>query len=154
MAPFVVDIVVAPGSRPNDANAAILEVGQPLVDQLHVARRDAERIRQVLLAMRRIVPARRRKMHVEAMGGREVIEDGVMLYELMERAAGRDASDAQAALPPASGDDAGEPNEADELEAIAEGEAGVDGEGRKRRRRRRGGRRRRRDGGTVELAAT
>jgi poly(A) polymerase len=157
MAPFVVDIVTAPGSRPNDANAAILEVGQPLVDQLRVARRDAERIRQVLLAMRRIVPARRRRLHIEAMGGREVIEDGVMLYELMERAAGRDTTAEAPALTAGVDDAAGAESEGDDLADGAEGAEGddelVDGEPRKRRRRRRGGRRRRRDG-AVEAAAS
>ncbi len=150
MAPFVVDVVVAPGSRPNDANAAILEVGQPLVDQLHVARRDAERIRQVLLAMRRIVPARRRKLHVEAMGGREVLEDGLLLYELMERAAGRDG--AAAAL--AAGDEAGEGDDVGEDgEQLEDGDEPLADGDRKRRRRRRGGRRRRRDAGAAGSTA-
>ncbi|MCA9677312.1 MAG: polynucleotide adenylyltransferase PcnB, partial [Myxococcales bacterium] len=114
IAPFVVDAVIAPGSRPGDANNAILEVGQPIVDQLRVARRDAERMRNVLLAQRRIVPARRRRLNVEGMGGREVLEDGVMLYELMERAGGRAVADDAAALPAGADEDVDAEVEGDE----------------------------------------
>ena len=44
---------MAANTRPGEANAAILEIGQPLIDELHVPRRDAERARQSLLAQRR-----------------------------------------------------------------------------------------------------
>jgi len=138
VAPFVVDAIVAPGSRPGDANAAILEIGQPVVDQLRVARRDAERMRQILLALRRIVPARRRRGNLEGFGGRDVVEDGVMLYELLERAG---AGEPIAALPEPSGDEGD-----GELEVGDDGgELDENGQPRKRRRRRRGGRRRRRE---------
>ena len=144
VAPFVLDAIVAPGSRPGDANGAILEIGQPLVDQLRVARRDAERVRQILLALRRIVPARRRRGNLEGFGGRDVVEDGVALYELLERAAG-----AQPALLAAA--DPAEGTEPAAVDAEGEGEDGDvdDDQPRKRRRRRRGGRRRR-ENGAVE----
>ena len=135
--PFVLDAVIAPGSRPGDANAIILELGQPLIDQLHVPRRDAERARQILLFQRRVVPARRRRGRPEAVAGRDFFDDAVLLYELSERAAGRDAPDldelrAQSTHGDAEGHPAAHP--------------GDDGdEPRKRRRRRRGGRRRRPD---------
>jgi poly(A) polymerase len=135
VAPFVIDAIVAPGSRPGDANGAILEIGQPLVDQLRVARRDAEKVRQILLALRRIVPARRRRGQLETLGGRDVIEDGVTLHELMERASGEPPA------PPAmvaEGDAAAEAAEPEEVLELDD-----DGQTRKRRRRRRGGRRRR-----------
>jgi poly(A) polymerase len=169
VAPFVVDAIVSPGSRPGDANHAILEIGQPLVDQLRVARRDAERLRQILLALRRIVPARRRRGNLDGLGGRDVVEDGVMLHELLERAGATPA-----ALPPPG---EGGPGPAGELDAEADepadaldasepsepgepgepgGPGGIDehGQPRKRRRRRRGGRRRRReDGASLEGAS-
>jgi poly(A) polymerase len=134
VAPYVLDAIVAPGSRPNDANTAILEIGQPLVDQLRVARRDAERVRQILLALRRIVPARRRRGNVEGFNGRDVIEDGVMLHEMIERAQGTEGAPALEAAP-AEGAAAAEDVPADDLD--------LPDEPQKRRRRRRGGRRRR-----------
>jgi hypothetical protein len=38
--------------------------------------------------LRRIVPARRRRGNVEGWNGRDVIEDGVALHEMVERASG------------------------------------------------------------------
>jgi poly(A) polymerase len=164
--PFVLDAIVAPGSRPNDANAAILEIGQPLVDQLRVARRDSERLRQILLALRRIVPARRRRGNVEGWNGRDVIEEGTALLELLDRAAGIAPAAALAEGAAPGGDDDveevadGEAAEGDEGEGDGEAVAAEDteldenGQPRKRRRRRRGGRRRRRADGTLEDAAT
>ncbi len=148
VAPFLLDTVVAPGSRPGDANAAILEIGQPLVDQLRVARRDAERLRQILLALRRIVPARRRRGNLDGLAGRDVIEDGVTLHELLERAAGRFEevpvlTDGAEPAPEGTRDEVNEVDEADEPLDEADGVA-EDGTT-KRRRRRRGGRRRRRE---------
>ena len=149
VAPFVLDAIVSPGSRPGDANHAILEIGQPLVDQLRVARRDSERLRQVLLALRRIVPARRRRGNLDGLGGRDVVEDGVLLHELLERAGA-----APAALPAAEGEGAGEAEADADADADAEGvELDEEGQPRKRRRRRRGGRRRRRDGTALEDAS-
>jgi hypothetical protein len=145
-APFVLDAIVAPGSRPNDANTAILEIGQPLVDQLRVARRDAERLRQILLALRRIVPARRRRGHLEGLGGRDIVEDGVVLHELLEHAGAQPPAPAL----PGGSDDAGDDDpDGDDGDLL---ELDEDGQPRKRRRRRRGGRRRRRDDGAVEGA--
>ncbi len=147
--PFVLDAVIAPGSRPGDANNAILELGQPLIDQLHVPRRDAERARQILLFQRRVVPARRRRGRPEAVAGRDFFDDAVLLYELTERASGRVAPDleslrasANAAAAAGTMEPAGD---SDDPDAPAEDGDGDD-PGRKRRRRRRGGRRRRRDG--------
>jgi poly(A) polymerase len=157
--PFVLDAVIAPGSRPGDANAVILEAGQPLIDQLHVPRRDAERARQILLFQRRVVPARRRRGRPEAVAGRDFFDDAVLLFELTERAAGRIAPDlealrqvanAAAANPGANAELAG----ADEDITDDGTEVGEDGEPRKRRRRRRGGRRRRRDELATDGAAT
>ncbi|MFN0249618.1 MAG: hypothetical protein ACKV2T_22230, partial [Kofleriaceae bacterium] len=97
----------------------------PIILQLHVTRRDSERLRYLLLAQRKLQAAKKRGGQAELAGGRDLIDDAVLLYELLERAAG---------------------NEPAAVSAVATGE-GRDGdsdddEPRKRRRRRRGGRRR------------
>jgi poly(A) polymerase len=139
LGPFALEPITAPGSRPNDANAAILELGQPLIDQLHVPRRDAERARQILLFQRRVVPARRRRGRPEAVAGRDFFDDAVVLFELTERAAGRAVPETESLR---QADAAAQP-------APVLGPAPDDDEPRKRRRRRRGGRRSREDGSDV-----
>jgi tRNA nucleotidyltransferase/poly(A) polymerase len=113
--------------RGGELHAAVHELAHPMIVQLHVTRRDSERLRYLLLAQRKLQAAKKRGGQAELAGGREMIEDAVLLFELLERAAG---------------------NEPGETKAIATGEGrddeqGDDGEPRKRRRRRRGGRRRR-----------
>jgi poly(A) polymerase len=117
--------------RGNMLQGAINEVSQPLITQLHVTRRDSERLRYLLIAQRRLSAARRRNIQAELAGGRELIDDATLLYTLLERAAGNDAT-----LPEtvAKAEGAGEGDEGDEDDP---------NQPRKRRRRRRGGRRRR-----------
>jgi tRNA nucleotidyltransferase/poly(A) polymerase len=108
-----------------DLHAAVQEISAPIILQLHVTRRDSERLRYLLLAQRKLQAAKKRGGQAELAGGRDLIDDAVLLYELLERAAG---------------------NEPTAVSAVATGE-GRDGdadddEPRKRRRRRRGGRRR------------
>lgn len=67
--PFLVDTIVAPTTRPGDANQAILEIGQPIVDQLRIARRDAERMRYILFALRKVAAARARRRPCVARRG-------------------------------------------------------------------------------------
>src|SRR6185369_9920581 len=98
--------------------------------QLHVTRRDSERLRYIMMAQRKLAAARKRGGQAELAGGRELIDDAVLLYALLERAAGNEA----VAMP--------------EPIAMSEGRDGEDEDDdpnrpRKRRRRRRGGRRRR-----------
>jgi len=116
--------------RGGELHGAIQEVSHPLIQQLHVTRRDSERLKYILIAQRKLAAARKRGGQAELAGGRELIDDAVLLYALLDRAAGNEAS-----LPPP---------------AIATGEGREDEEEdddpnrpRKRRRRRRGGRRRR-----------
>ncbi|MBP8807606.1 MAG: polynucleotide adenylyltransferase PcnB [Kofleriaceae bacterium] len=134
VAPFIADTVVAPHLRPPEIHRAIVEVTQPLFDQLAVPRRDAERVRYALFALRKVAAARAKQQPLEMTGGgRESLEDAVAIDGLLAAARGDGATaDATADDEPA--------------------EAGADGEGedgdepdRKRRRRRRGGRRRRED---------
>jgi poly(A) polymerase len=135
-------------ARQNE-QTAIYELAQPLVAQLHVTRRDSERLRFLLTAQRRVLMAHRRGAKPELFGSRDLLEDAFELVAIMSPGAGAEkpaelAEGAAAAAPAqdepqGSADASGEPGEDD-----AE-ELGADGEPRKRRRRRRGGRRHRRE---------
>jgi poly(A) polymerase len=125
LAPFLTDDL-----RGGDLHAAVHEVSHTLIQQLHVTRRDSERLRFILLAQRKLSAARNRGAQAELPGGADLVDDAVLLYELLERAAGHEVE-----LPTTiatgegrehDGEDEDDPNRP-----------------RKRRRRRRGGRRRR-----------
>lgn len=136
VAPFVADTIVAPNHKPADVHRAIIEITQPLFDQLAVPRRDAERVRYALFALRKVAAARAKNQPLEMTGGgRESLEDAVVLAGLLAAARGEGEPAVEAA---AVGDD-GEDDGAD----------GDGDPGRKRRRRRRGGRRRREDEGEA-----
>jgi poly(A) polymerase len=110
---------------------AVNELSQPLITQLHVTRRDSERLRFLLIAQRRLASAKKRGVQAELGGGRDSIDDAVMLFTLLERAAGNDAEMPQPVAAKGgngatAAEDDDDPNRP-----------------RKRRRRRRGGRRRR-----------
>ena len=135
---LVAGFVHFPDGEPRNQvlQAAISELSEPLIHQLHVTRRDAERLRYLLVAQRRLAAARKRGANAELAGGRDLIDDALMLYTLLDRAEGGDAS-----LPPpevTAADGAGA-----DPDAAAEGAADGEDGPRKRRRRRRGGRRRR-----------
>ena len=136
LAPFLPDDL-----RGSELMGAVHELAHPLIVQLHVTRRDSERLRYLLLAQRKLQAAGRRGAHAELTGGREVIDDAALLFELMERAAGKEPS----ALPAIARDGTAG---ADGAEADADEEDDPD-RPRKRRRRRRGGRRRRRELGPA-----
>ena len=91
--PFVIDDLLLSGNRPVDASTAILARSQPVVQELRIARRDAERMRQILLAQRRLAPSRRRRGRPMALVRRDYFDDSLTLYEIAARAAGRDTSD-------------------------------------------------------------
>ena len=132
IAPFLADTIVAATTRPGDANQAILEIGQPIVDQLRIARRDAERMRYILFALRKITSARARNLPLDASSGRDSLEDAVQLAALLAAAQGGDAVATSGGGDADDGD--GEPGDP--------ADPGSTDEPRKRRRRRRGGRRR------------
>ena len=126
LAPFLPDEV-----RGGELAAAVHELAHPLILQLHITRRDSERLRHLLVAQRKLTAAGKRGAQAELTGGREVIDEALMLFEIMERAAGREPP----ATPAVASDGAGGGSDEEE-----------DGDRpRKRRRRRRGGRRRRRE---------
>ncbi len=142
IAPFLADTIVAPATRPGDANQAILEIGQPIVDQLRIARRDAERMRYILFALRKVAAARARNLPLDASSGRDSLEDAVQLAALLAGAQG-------GAVVRSRGGDGDEGDDDDDADG---GEPGSSEEPRKRRRRRRGGRRR--HGQVTSLDAT
>ena len=117
--------------RGNVLQAAIHELSEPLIHQLHVTRRDSERLRYLLVAQRRIAAAKKRGAAAELAGGRDLIEDAVLLYTLIDRATGGDSSSAIPEVTATEGSGGVEDDEDDPNQP------------RKRRRRRRGGRRRR-----------
>jgi len=123
LAPFLSDDI-----RGGELNAAVHELAHPMIVQLHVTRRDSERLSYILLAQRKLAAARRRGGQAELAGGRELVEDAVLLFELLERAAGLPPGDAPAVATGEGRDDADDDSDRP----------------RKRRRRRRGGRRRNR----------
>lgn len=135
IAPFVADTVTAPALRPGEAHQAVIELSQPLIDQLNVARRDAERVRYALFGLRRVATARAKNQPLDAGGGgRESLEDAIQLDALLTAARGGESP----LLAGADDDD-------------DDGDDG-EGEGKKRRRRRRGGRRRRPEDGVGAAA--
>ena len=115
--------------KPSDLHPAIQELAHPVIVQLHVTRKDSERLRYILLAQKKLQNAKKKGTQAELSGGRELIDDAVLLFELLERAAGHDVTTpAVTATGEGKGDD--EDSEDDPNNP------------RKRRRRRRGGRRR------------
>ena len=114
--------------RGGELHGAVAELAQPMIVQLHVTRRDSERLRYILLAQRKIAAAKKRGGQAELAGGRDLIDDAVLLFELLARGAGQEPTEVVTVSPKDGRDD-------------EDGEDG-NGEPRKRRRRRRGGRRR------------
>ncbi|CAN5162335.1 hypothetical protein BH11MYX1_BH11MYX1_22830 [soil metagenome] len=113
--------------------AAVHELSNPLIVQAHVTRRDSERLRFLLLAQKKIASAKKRAVQAELSGGRDLIDEAILLYTLLERAAGNEAVlpttvAATGGNGATSSEDDDDPNRP-----------------RKRRRRRRGGRRRHAD---------
>ena len=144
VSPFIVDQLVA--ARPAEINGLIADVVDPLIDELRVPRRDSERLRQLLLAQRRLRAAQSRGGRVELLGGPEFAQEAQMLFALLQRARGLTV----APLASRQTELNLEGHDGDPLiDADAELPLGEDVEGqgddRKRRRRRRGGRRQRRE---------
>ncbi|RMH36422.1 MAG: polynucleotide adenylyltransferase PcnB [Deltaproteobacteria bacterium] len=138
IAPFVADDVLAQGVRPIEANERVLQLVQPLVAELHIARRDAERARQVVLALRRLVPSKRRRGRPMTLVRRDYFDEALALYELFARARELLLDDVERWR---------------RLRDGAHGRPDAETTERKRRRRRRGGRRRRRSRAVAEAAA-
>ncbi len=122
--PFIADELLQPGIGASDLSAMIHEAMQPLSDQLHVARRDSERARHILLAQRTLRPGKQRRSRAAtALVHRDYFEEALLCYELLARAIG------------------GPLDGIDYWRQILDSNNNTHG---RRRRRRRGGRRRRR----------
>jgi len=121
--------------RGGELHAAVHEISHPLIQQLHVTRRDSERLRFILTAQRKLSHAKKRGAQAELAGGRELVDDSLLLYALLERAAGGKGELPQAVATNEGRDDEDGGNGAEDDDDP--------NRPRKRRRRRRGGRRRR-----------
>lgn len=128
VAAFVVPELLDEEIRPSEASDMIHEVLQPIISEIGIARRDAERTRQILLAQRRLVPSRKSRGKPMAMVKRDYFEEALTLYELRSAAENKSATDL-------------------EYWRGLQTESGVEHGADHQRRRRRGGRRRRREHG-------
>lgn len=128
LAPFLPE-----GLRGSELNGAVHELAHALIVQLHVTRRDSERLRYVLIAQRKLLAANKRGQKAELAGGREMLDDAVLLFELLERGAGNEPGTAPAITLSVTSFEAEEEDDPNRPH--------------KRRRRRRGGRRRRHERG-------
>lgn len=135
LCPFVFDELVQPGTGTGDAGAALNELARPLIEELQVARRDSEQIRQILQAQRRLVPSRRRRGRPAALARRDYFDDALAVYEITVRAQGGTEGDLEFWR---------------DLRRAGGGDSEDD---QQRRRRRRGGRRRRRFFDDDEMSA-
>jgi tRNA nucleotidyltransferase/poly(A) polymerase len=126
LAPFLPDEL-----RGGELHGAINEISHALIAQLHVTRRDSERVRFILFAQRKLAAAKKRGGPAELAGGRDLVDESLLLYALVERAAGGSPELPPAAIATNEGRDDDEQDDDDPNRP------------RKRRRRRRGGRRRR-----------
>src|SRR5688572_18902337 len=135
-APFVHDALYAEDE--GDQAGVLEEIMQPIVEGLRVSRRDAERLRHLLLVQRRIGPSRRRRGRPAALARREFFPDALILFELVN---GETDPELAVELQRWRALSATSPGESPE--AGPEGDA-ADGPLR-RRRRRRGGRGRKRE---------
>jgi tRNA nucleotidyltransferase/poly(A) polymerase len=116
--------------RGGELHGAINELAHALIVQLHITRRDSERLKFLLFSQRKIAAAKKKGVQAELAGGREGVDEALLLYTMLERAAGGTAELPAAAVAIDEGKD---DDEADD----------DPNRPRKRRRRRRGGRRRR-----------
>jgi poly(A) polymerase len=126
VAAFVVPELLDESLRPAEASEMVHEVLQPLVSEIGIARRDAERTSQILLAQRRLVPSKKRRTKPMALVKRDYFDEALTIYELMAAAQGDVASELA-------------------FWRKLQAEGGAEPNAKTQRRRRRGGRRRRRD---------
>ena len=137
-APFVLPEILDEATRPAEAGDLIHELLGPLAEELRLARRDTERTGQILLALRRLEPARRRRGKPLALVRRDCFDEALAVYELLAEASGREDSDIDYWR---------------KLQREDGGGSEDDRSGKKRRRRRGGRRRRGSEAGDGETAA-
>jgi poly(A) polymerase len=126
VAAFVVPDLLDESLRPAEASDMVDEVLQPLIKEIGIARRDAERTNQILLAQRRLVPSKKRRTKPMAFVKRDYFDEALTLYELLAAARGEVASELS-------------------FWRKLQVEGGAEPNAQTQRKRRRGGRRRRRE---------
>ncbi len=93
VAAFVVPDLLDESLRPAEASDMVDEVLQPLVKEIGIARRDAERTNQILLAQRRLIPPTKRRTKPMAFVKRDYFDEALTIYELLASAQGEVASE-------------------------------------------------------------
>ena len=93
VAAFVVPDLLDESIRPAEASDMVDEVLQPLVKEIGIARRDAERTNQILLAQRRLIPSKKRRTKPMAFVKRDYFDEALTIYELLAAARGEVASE-------------------------------------------------------------
>ncbi len=93
VAAFVVPDLLDESIRPSEAGEMVDEVLQPLNKEISIARRDAERASQILLAQRRLLPSKKRRSKPMAFVKRDYFDEALTLYELMAAAKDEEATE-------------------------------------------------------------
>lgn len=75
-----------------DVGTLVTSTLQPSVEQLKVSRRDAELTRQILLALRYILPSKAPRRRRPRLAGRDFFDDALRLAELVSEVEGADPS--------------------------------------------------------------
>jgi poly(A) polymerase len=75
--------VLDPDTNVRDVGSLVAATIQPAVEQLKVSRRDAELTRQILLALRYILPSKAPRRRRPRLAGREFFDDALRLAEMV-----------------------------------------------------------------------
>ena len=141
VAPFLAE--EAEGEPGRDVTAQAETLLGPVVLRLRASRRDAERARQILLALRRLAPGKRRRLRPMALVKRDYFAETLDLYEMLLRARGQSMEELDRWQTMAQRAQSAPPSESSPADAVKDSH---------RRRRRRGGRKRR--GGAAVAAGS
>jgi poly(A) polymerase len=75
-----------------DVGPVVAQAIQPIMERLKASRRDAELTRQILLALRYVLPSQRPNRRRPRLAGREFLDDALRLSELVSDAESLDAA--------------------------------------------------------------
>jgi poly(A) polymerase len=139
--------VLAPDapSTPNISGVVAQSV-QPILERLKASRRDSELCRQILLALRYLLPGSRARRQQERLANRPFYKDTAWLAAIVARAEGAELPAGLEADSPETSTDASETDEDLPAELLVD----VDGDGGRDRRDRRGQRERGRSAGGAQ----
>ena len=111
------DVLDPDSTGVRDVGPIVAEGIAPLVERLKASRRDAELARQMLLALRYVLPSQRPNRRRPRLAGRDFLDDALRLAELVSDAEGADAT--VAGRPIASVGDDGRSGAVTEAEGVA-----------------------------------